>query len=138
MIAKYLPEGIRPVDAYRPERKFKEIKWLKIEGVLHYESAVPESAAEAVKAVLGKEVLVVRRKTKRGEDDFDLAPYVKNVDAELCEEGVLLSAVISAQEPTINPSLLVAAVKNEAPEAAPEFAEFKRIELYDESMRVFR
>lgn len=138
MIALCLPEGIRPVNAYQPERKFKEIKWLRIEGLLHYADLVPENAAEKIKAALEKDTLIVRRKTKRGEDDFDLAPYVKNVSAELSEKGVRISAVISAQEPTINPALLISAVNNEEPEAAPEFAEFRRIELYDADMCVFR
>ena len=138
LIAPYLPEGIRPVDAYSPVRKFKEIKWLKIESLFHYENPATGRAAETVKTVLEKDSLIVRRKTKRGEDDFDLAPYVKDVAVEECAEGVRVNAVISAQEPTINPALLVAAVNHEAPEAAPEFAEFTRIELFDENMCVFR
>ena len=47
-------------------------------------------------------------------------------------------AVISAQEPTLNPDLLVAALRQKAPEIAPDFAQFTRLETYCNNMEIFR
>jgi len=54
------------------------------------------------------------------------------------EEYVRVEAVISVNEPTINPDLLVNALRQNAPELAPDFAKFKRLEIYDENMEIFR
>ena len=57
---------------------------------------------------------------------------------EAGEKIVKLHAVISAQEPTLNPSLLEDALKQKAPEIAPDFAKFTRLETYHENMEIYR
>ena len=54
------------------------------------------------------------------------------------DNRVELHAVISAQEPTLNPSLLVDALSQKAPELAPDFAKFTRIETFHENMEIYR
>lgn len=49
-----------------------------------------------------------------------------------------LDAVISAQEPTLNPELIADSLRQLTPETAPDFAKFRRLEIYDENMEVFR
>jgi len=49
-----------------------------------------------------------------------------------------LEAVISAQEPTLNPENLVRALSQLEPELVPETAEFERREIYDRDMQIFR
>ena len=53
-------------------------------------------------------------------------------------EGVRLTATVSVNEPSINPELLAAALRQNAPELAPDFAKFTRLEVYDETMEIFR
>ena len=52
--------------------------------------------------------------------------------------AVRLEAVISAQEPTLNPELLAEALRQKEPELAPDFARFLRLETYDKDMNLFR
>ena len=54
------------------------------------------------------------------------------------EGGVRLEAVISAQEPTLNPALFVDALCQHRPELAPDFAKFTRIETFQADMSLFR
>ena len=49
-----------------------------------------------------------------------------------------VDCVISAQEPTVNPELLVKALEQLSPELKPDFAKFRRVELYDADMNLFR
>ena len=54
----------------------------------------------------------------------------------------MLHAIISAQEPTLNPALLADSLRQLQPELAPElepdFASFTRLEVYLENMEIFR
>ena len=54
------------------------------------------------------------------------------------QTGIVIEAVVAAQNPTLNPDLLCAALRALAPDIAPDFAKFTRIETYDEKMSVFR
>ena len=54
------------------------------------------------------------------------------------EGAVAVKAVISAQEPTLNPELIAAALRQNLPQFAPDFARFSRVETYDADMKIFR
>lgn len=133
-----LPEGIRALEVYAPETKAKQLKWLEIEGRFEYDGRAAFAMAEALNGFFAHESIVIRKKTKRGEAESDIAPAVRSFSAVEGEEAVLVRAVISAQEPTLNPELLTSALRQLAPELAPDFAEFTRLETYGENMSVFR
>lgn len=133
-----LPEGIRALEVYAPETKAKQLKWLEMEGRFEYDGRAASAMAEALNGFFARESIVIRKKTKRGEAESDIAPAVRSFSAVEGEEAVLVRAVISAQEPTLNPELLTSALRQLAPELAPDFAEFTRLETYGENMSVFR
>lgn len=80
----------------------------------------------------------VTRRTKRGEGEFDLAPHIRGLEWSAEPGLVRLGCLVSAQEPTVNPELLAASLREHAPELAPDFARFTRIETFDADMEVFR
>lgn len=133
-----LPEGIRALEAYAPETKAKQLKWLEIEGRFEYDGRGIAEMAAGVNAFFARESIVIRKKTKRGEGESDIAPAVKSFRAESREDAVRVHALVSAQEPTLSPGLLPSALRQLAPELAPDFAEFTRLETYGENMSVFR
>ena len=133
-----MPEGIEALEVYPAERKITELKWLSVEGRFEYDSRDPESMAAGLMELFSKDELMIVKKTKRGEGEMDLAPHISSVALWPNDGFVRVEAVISAQEPTINPELLVSAVRRHAPEYEPDFAAFTRIETYDEIMTVFR
>ena len=69
---------------------------------------------------------------------MDIAPAVSELHVRPLERFVELEAVVSAQEPTLNPDHLVGALRQRAPELAPDFAAFTRKEVYDAKMKIFR
>ena len=133
-----MPEGVRVLEVYPAERKVKELKWLQIEGRLEYDTADIQVMRDGLQKFFAREAIVIRRKTKRGEGESDIAPAIRSIGFSAGEGVVDLSAVISAQEPTLNPDHLIAALRQLAPELAPDFAEFTRLEVYDAAMKVFR
>lgn len=133
-----MPEGVRALEAYPVQRKVKELKWLRVSGILEYDRADPQEMRDGLQAFFARETLVITKKTKRGVGESDIAPAIRELGFTAGEGCVRVSALISAQEPTLNPDHLVAALRQLAPELAPDFAEFTRLEVYDEKMRVFR
>ena len=133
-----MPEGIRALEVYEPTRKASGVKWLRVEGVYEYDSCAPEAMVSVLREFYAAKEIPVTRKTKRGEGVLDIAPHVKEVQIAAEADYVRLEAVVSVNEPTINPELLVNALRQLAPELAPDFAKFKRLEIYDENNEIFR
>ncbi len=133
-----MPEGIRVRDCYVPERKFAALKYLQIEGLFEYDERATKEMAAGLNAFYTAERIVITRKTKRGVGESDIRPAIRSIRFAAAEDGVRLEAVISAQEPTLNPALLADALRQLRPELAPDFAKFTRIETFLENMEVFR
>lgn len=137
-ISDQFPEGIEVIDVYEMQRKVKEIKWLRISGVFEYDERDAAQMAEKLNEFYAAESIVITKKTKRGMGESDIRPAIKEISFESSGRDVILSAVISAQEPTLNPELIADALRQLAPEYDPDFAKFRRLEIFDENMEIFR
>ena len=135
-LTKVLPEGLRVLEAYPSERKSAQLKWLEIEGTMEYDRGAPET--ERLTAFFSRNDLVIEQKTKRGIGQTDIRPAIRAIRFEEAEDDIRLHAVLSAQEPTLNPELLAGALRQLCPELAPDFAAFTRLETYDADMQVYR
>lgn len=133
---KVLPEGIRMVKAYTPDRKFKEIFWLKVKGVLSFNNTEPK--ADALNKFFTSESIIISKKTKRGMADTDIVPCIKEISFADDGDSVILNAVLAAQNPSLNPELLITAIRVHHPELAPAATAFSRCEIYDQEMNIFR
>ena len=94
--------------------------------------------AEALRDFYARESIVITRKTKRGVGEMDIKPAIREIAIRPEEHMVTVEAVISAQEPTLNPEHLVTALRQLKPDIAPDFAAFCREEVYQEDGGVFR
>ncbi len=137
-LSAVMPEGITVLEAYEPKRKPAEIKWLEIEGLFEYDERDAEKMADKLTGFFAAEEIVISKKTKRGMGETDIRPAISRIAFAACEGGVKVSAVISAQEPTLNPELLADALRQKKPELAPDFARFTRLETLDKNGEVFR
>ncbi|MBQ9901894.1 MAG: hypothetical protein IJM51_05850, partial [Clostridia bacterium] len=70
----------------------------------------------------------------------DARPYGAQNDSGQNDKGetVVIEAVVAAQNPTLNPLLLVTAIEKYLPEHKPDFVQCRRLEIYDADMNVFR
>ena len=137
-LSAVMPEGIRVLEAYEPQRKVAELKWLQIQGRFDYDERDPREMAEALQRFYEQEAVVITKKTKRGMGETDIRPGIREIHFTAGEHEVNITSIISAQEPTINPELLAEALRQLKPELAPDFAKFTRIETYDAEMKVYR
>ena len=136
-LSRQMPEGIEVMEIYEPERKVKEIKWLEVSGIFEYDERDAEKMAAALNEFYSAGSIVIEKKTKRGIGQSDIRSAIKSISFEKSADNVIMSAVISAQEPTLNPELIADALRQLAPDIAPDFAKFKRIEIFDENMELF-
>lgn len=133
-----LPEGIEVTDCYEPQRKAAELKYLKVVGIFEYDERDAERMAEALRDFYSAGEIVISKKTKRGIGETDIKPAIREIGFEAKDKAVEMEAVISAQEPTLNPELLAEALRQLAPDIAPDFAKFTRLESYDKNMEIYR
>ena len=134
-----LPEGIRILSCYEGGQKAGRLGWLRAQLDFVYDGGVPEGAEDAVSSLLRQESLIVEKHGKKGPTETDIAPMIRGLRMERPDScTLLLDTVIAAQNPTLNPLLLPAAVKAYLPELAPDFVRCRRVEVFDGAMAVFR
>lgn len=135
-----LPEGISVERCYEGGRKARELALVDYRLTLEYDQGTPPGAAEAWQKLLGREKLEVTKKSKKsktGETIVDVIPLVKSFSVTEEKNAVILDAVISAQNPGLNPQLLLTALEREYPNLAPDFVGYHRRAVLDSARNLF-
>ncbi|MBQ6540109.1 MAG: DUF2344 domain-containing protein [Oscillospiraceae bacterium] len=134
-----LPEGIEVISAYVPERKLKEIAKLEMEIIFTFDSGATEEKADRLRELFERNEIVVNKKTKKGFSDINIRELMDKVEISIYNSSkIRLSAVIAAQNPSLNPLLITTAIGNYEPELAPDQVSYNRKEIYDNEMNIFR
>lgn len=134
-----LPEGIKVLEAYEAQRKFKEITWIKIGGILIYDNALSEEAVLELTRLFQSETIVLTKKSKKGMTEFDIVPCIHTIEFQKVDDlQIELTAVIAAQNPSLNPEFLIRAISDKISDFNPDFAMFKRLEVLDHEFNIFR
>lgn len=135
----FMPEGIRAVECYIPTRPVRELAKLRCRVELVYDGGVPAGAAEKIRTLLLGESVVIQKRTKRkAMADIDIRPMLHSLDLAEAAGLLTLEAVVSAQNPGMNPALLASAVEVHRPELAADFVHVRRLEMLDEGGAAFR
>lgn len=133
-----LPEGVRVLSVYESGRKAKELALLEAELTLCYDGVVPSDAAEKIARMLTAPSVVIEKRTKRGMEEADIRPMLHRLSTFVRERELILRCMVSAQNPSLNPMLLVSAIERYLPECRSDFAKCRRIEVFDANGEVFR
>lgn len=134
-----LPEGVRVLQAYSSERKIKHLAQLQAQVVLEYDNGVPADAQQTLAALFSRPSIVIHKRTKRGEADVDIRPMLLSMQLRrLSAQELALDVTVQAQNPGLNPQLLVTAIETHLPQLAPDFSVVCRLEVLDAEGDVFR
>lgn len=136
-----MPEGILVRACYPAQRKLKELTYLNYIMNFDYPEGRPQACEPAMEALLGRESLVVRKKSnksKLGYTEVDLIPLIRSWRLECQSDTMTVDLVLSAQNPGLNPELIRAAFCEAYPDLAPDFVTFHRREALDGDGNVFR
>jgi radical SAM-linked protein len=154
-MAPVLPAGIRALESYEDGQKTGKLAWLRARleltydgsGVGETDSSAPLRSAqndriEALRTLFARPSLTVQKHSKKGDVEMDIAPMIREIQVgtgTACPpSAVVLEAVVAAQNPTLNPLLLVTAMEKYLPECKPDHVVCRRLEIYDAEMNVFR
>jgi radical SAM-linked protein len=134
-----LPDGIVITAVYVPDTKLKEIRWLEVTGTLVYDDGISENVAESLTNLFSGDQLMISKRTKHGMGEMDIIPCIRLISFLVLDAHRLeVCALISAQDPSLNPIHIVSAISQHLPDLTPDFSHFKRVEVYNTDMAVFR
>lgn len=135
-----MPEGIRVIKAYESQRKVRELAFASYTGVWEYDGlASPEGKIKSLEDFFAQgEIFITKRTKKKAEAQVDIKALLRDIRFRVEAGQIKLEATVFAQNPGLNPNLLCTALVQHAPELAPDFAQFTRLEVFDENMEVFR
>ena len=134
-----LVSGVRVLAVYETGRKLRDLALLDCTVTLEYDRGVPAGAQTAIRELFNRDSVIVTKKSKNGLQDQDIIPMIRKIDVVEAESGILqLQARICCQNPTLNPSQMVAAIEKYLPEYMPDFSKSCRNEIFDTNEEIFR
>lgn len=139
LLNPFFPAGIRIISAYESDKKPKNLKYLQYSIRLEYDNGVGDGQLEKLRQLFDRREIVIEKKSKKGMTDTDIKPMIENLYiARISEQELEIQAMLCAQNPSLNPQYLIAAVERYLPDCVPDFYHSHRVEIYDENMTVFR
>ncbi len=125
----YMPEGIRALEAYEAPGKGAELRWLRLAGVMK-----GGRDGAFYQDFFARSSILVEHRAKRGMRTDDIALSIRLAKFADRDGAVEAELILHAQEPTVSPELMMAALG----EDAPEYFRFTRLEAFREDMTPFR
>ena len=138
---RVLPEGIEILSCYEAVRPVRELACVDWTVILEYDAGAPASGGEALRELLSRESVVVDKKSKKAKTGFtqvDIIPMIRRWTVLEGERTLVLHAVLAAQNPGLNPELILSAFRREYPAFSPDFARCNRNDVLDEEGESFR
>ena len=134
-----LVSGVKVLQCYDTGRKLKELSLLRCAVLLQYDNEIENAAHTEIKQLFSRDSVTVPKKTKNGVQDQDIIPMIHEFALEQRDKHTLrLEALISCQNPTLNPMQLATAIALYLPEYQPDDTRITRLELYDADQTIFR
>ena len=134
-----LPAGIRVLSIYTDERKIKELTHLRAHLTLTYDQGVPAGAEEGIRSLFAQEELMMEKHSRKGLTSVNILPMLCDFRMEHPDANTLTwDVLVCAQNPSLNPQMLVSALEIYAPQWKPDGVLCKRMEIYDAEGKVFR
>jgi len=135
-----LPEGIVALRCYEGEQATKKLTYVNYQVTLCYQSGVPETASADLSALLSQESLVMRKKSKKAKSGFtevDLIPLISELQFETQPQALVVTGLFRAQNPGLNPDLMVSALRQHLPHLVPDTTHFRRLAVLNEEKQPF-
>ena len=136
-----LPAGITVTRCYEAVRPVKELCYVNYIVTLEYEAGAPFGAERDIQALLERDSLVMTKRSKKAKSGFtevDLIPLIARASVEERRDTIALDLVLKAQNPGLNPELVVAAVREHCPDASPDFVSIHRRAVLDGSFQPWK
>ncbi len=133
---KVLPEGIQVHCCYDNGIPFRHLAFVLYQIKLEYASSdEANKALLAIQELMSNDTLVIKKKSKKaksGVKELDILPLIEEVQNIQTNDNLLeLTLLLQAQNPGLNPALLIGALIDRYPTCAPLDVQYHRIALFD-------
>lgn len=125
-----MPEGLRALQVYPALCPGTDLRWLRLQGIM---KGCGENAA-FYETFFRQDTIPVTRHGKRGLRQDNIAPAIREARFRPGPEGLEAEFLLHAQNPSVSPELMMAALGPQA----PAYSRFTRLEAYQEDMTPFR
>ena len=101
------------LEVYEPQSKLNEIGWSEYDIEIFLDEKLSDEDEQIAK-IFDTDELKMTKRTKSGDKEFNIIPFIKSFDVSRCEQSnsVRINTVLSvAPESYLNPELLIAAMK---------------------------
>ena len=136
-----LPEGIEVLECYEAQVPVRQIAWLDWACRLTFDQGIPDGVEEEFLSLYNTDGLVIQKpskKAKKGFTEVDLIPLIHSLNMEREGDTLVLRAVLAAQNPGLNPELLISTARQHCPLFQPDFVEYERREVLNGNFEIFR
>ena len=134
-----LVDGIQVLTVYEQGAKLKYLKYLQCLIDLEYDNGIQDELPSVVSNLFDQAELWMDKKSKNGVTSQNIIPMIQQLQVVTLSDKILrINAVISCQEPSLNPMQLSAAVTKYLPQYTPDFVRCRRCELYNIENQIFR
>lgn len=134
-----LVPGIQVLQTFADGRKIKELALLDCRITMEYDNGVAENAVSQLEALFQRESLIVEKKGKNGPTDQDIISMIRSMEIVQADaHTVMIHSRICCQNPSLNPTQLIAAIERYLPSLKPDHAICRREEIYDQNEKIFR
>ena len=139
---KALPAGIEVLDCYDGGLPFKKLAFVRYDITMEFETEQGAEAAADFKALMSRDSFVVLKRSKKAKSGFtevDVIPLTEAVEEVRAEGAFLyLTLLLKAQNPGLNPDVLLQGFKSEYPELNVVYTACHRREILDENKAPYR
>lgn len=136
-----LPEGIEVLECYEAQVPVRQIAWLDWACRLTFDQGIPDGVEDEFLSLYNTDSLVIQKpskKAKKGFTEVDLIPLIHSLNMEREGDTLVLHAVLAAQNPGLNPELLISTARQHCPLFQPDFVEYERREVLNGNFDIFR
>lgn len=132
---------MQAIDAYYPDSKFTDLKWMS-----YRISVTPVSADEELVDRINESFRAdkIEVQKKNSEQTMDIRPLIRSAEARLSDGQIIIDAVLCADPSRfLNPEYIIKYLKNSCgllthPDLTAEHYEIMRLNAYFEDMTEFR
>ena len=137
-----LPAGIQVLQCYEGGQAFKKLAYVRYDITLEFDGNLAVKAAEALHGLLNRESFVVQKRSKKAKSGFtevDIIPLVEAVEEVRTDGSFLyLTILLKAQNPGLNPDVLLQGFKSEYPDLPIVYSHCHRREILDDRKKTYR
>lgn len=139
---RVLPAGIRVLDCYDGGLPFRKLAFVRYDITLEFAGDLAQEGAAAFRSLTSRESFVVEKRSTKAKSGFtqvDVIPLIEAVEAVEDQGDTLrLTLLLKAQNPGLNPDVLLQGFKSEYPQLPFVYSACHRREILDEDKQVYR